>query len=593
MTFIRLIAQEIAQVIRDRYNIAPEPLKIGTPPNAALGDMAVECFPLAKQLKTAPTVIAAELSTHMAASTPPPAGEDRLIEKATAAGPYLNLTLNTRAYFDYTCRRLFTAPPFALDPDAPPPPRVMVEYLSPNTNKPLHLGHLRNGALGMAVANLQTAAGARVTKANLINDRGVHICKSMLAWQRWGKGETPDSRGVKGDAFVGDWYVRFSREAEKDPSLEDGAQAMLRRWEEGDAETRDTWQMMNRWVYAGFAETYAKLGLTFDAVYYESDTYTLGKQMVEDGLARNVFIRDENGNIVFTLPQDRFGLDEKGAPKRITVLRPDGTSLYVTQDIGTTVKKVTEHRLDRCIFVVGSEQQFHFHCLFAILEALGYAWARSCHHLSYGMVYLPEGKMKSREGKVVDADDLVARMTELASEEIRSRDTEAQLSDAEVSERAAKIGTGAIKFYLLRVKPTQDIHFDPKESISFDGFTGPYCQYAYARICGIVLKAREMGVDEAKADHTTLGNDEERLLAGQLVRFPETVRKAAAEHNPSLVATFLFDTAKLFNQFYNRHSVIRADSAACQNDRLSLTAATARVLKKGLHLLNIETLERM
>jgi arginyl-tRNA synthetase len=277
----------------------------------------------------------------------------------------------------------------------------------------------------------------------------------------------------------------------------------------------------------------------------------------------------------------------------VTVLRPDGTSLYVTQDIGTTVLKVTREKLDSCVFVVGSEQQFHFQCLFAILEALGYGWAKNCYHLSYGMVYLPEGKMKSREGKVVDADELIENMTQLAVEEIRSRDPEGHLDGAEIQERAAKIGSGAVKFYLLRVKPTQDIHFDPKESISFDGFTGPYCQYAYARIHGILRKARERGVDETTAVHRHLGNEEERLLAWQLTRFPETVEKAAAEFNPSLVATYLFDTAKLFNQFYNKHSVINAEAEAIKADRLSLTAATAEVLKKGLELLNIEVLARM
>jgi len=277
----------------------------------------------------------------------------------------------------------------------------------------------------------------------------------------------------------------------------------------------------------------------------------------------------------------------------VTVLRPDGTSLYITQDIGTTVRKVTEEDLDSCVFVVGSEQQFHFQCLFAILEGLGYPWAANCHHLSYGMVYLPEGKMKSREGKVVDADNLIENMTELAAEEIRSRDPEGLLKEVEIRDRAAKIGAGAVKFYLLRVKPTQDIHFDPKESISFDGFTGPYCQYAYARICGILRKARERGVDDAGAACRNLGKAEERLLARQLTRFRETVERAAAEYNPSLVATYLFDTAKLFNQFYNKHSVINAESEALQADRMSLTAATARVLERGLELLNIEVLPRM
>ncbi len=579
------IQQRVSHVIKEFYGETPETLKIGYPPNASMGDMAVECFSLAKLLKKAPNVIAGELSERIE--------PDDLIESAAAAGPYINITLNSGGYFGHACRRMFETAPFVPEPDTPHSRRVMVEYLSPNTNKPLHLGHVRNGALGMAIANLQAAAGFRVIKANLVNDRGVHICKSMLAWRKWGEGVTPESRKQKGDAFVGDWYVRFSREAEKDPSLEDEAQEMLRRWEQNDPDVLRIWRMMNQWVYDGFSETYRKLGLVFDRFYHESETYAQGKQIIDDGLARGVFSRDDAGNVVFQLPEDRFGKDESGAAKRVTVLRPDGTSLYITQDIGTTVLKINEERLDRCTFVVGSEQQFHFQCLFTILGALGYTWAEECHHLSYGMVYLPEGKMKSREGKVVDADDLIESMRELAAEEIRSRDPEGILNETEISDRAAKIGTGAINFYLLRVKPNQDIHFDPKESISFDGYTGPYCQYAYARIHGILRKARERGVDDANADYRQLGNEEERLLARQLTRFSETVERAAGEYNPSLVASYLFDTAKLFNQFYNKHSVINAENETLKSDRLSLTAATAAVLKKGLELLNIEVLTRM
>ncbi len=579
------LTQRIQQVVSECFGLSGEMLKIGTPPNAAMGDVAVECFSLAKPLRKSPQLIAGEIAEKIA--------PDDLIESAVAAGPYINITLNPEGYFGYTCRQMFEHPPFRHLSGEGDGGRMMVEYLSPNTNKPLHLGHVRNGALGMAISNLQAAAGRRVVKANLVNDRGVHICKSMLAWQKWGEGATPESAGKKGDAFVGDWYVRFAVEAEKDPSLEAEAQAMLRRWEQEDSEIMRIWREMNQWVYDGFSETYKKLGLAFDRFYYESKTYTRGKEIIDSGLEKGVFSRDDAGNVVFQLPEERFGLDEKGDPKRVTVLRPDGTSLYVTQDIGTTVLKVTEENLDSCVFVVGSEQQFHFQCLFAILEALGFSWASNCRHLSYGMVYLPDGKMKSREGKVVDADALIENMTQLAAGEIRSRDPEGLLEASEIRERAAKIGAGAVKFYLLRVKPTQDIHFDPKESISFDGYTGPYCQYAYARIHGILRKARERGIDDDGAGHRLLGNEEERLLAGQLTRFQTTVERAASDYNPSLVATYLFDTAKVFNQFYNKHSVIHAETAALKADRLSLTAATAEILKKGLELLNIEVLERM
>lgn len=471
----------------------------------------------------------------------------------------------------------------------------MVEYLSPNTNKPLHLGHVRNGALGMAVARLYDAAGCRTIKANLVNDRGVHICKSMLAWQNWGDGATPETAGMKGDHFVGHWYVRFAKEADKDPGLEEKAQHMLQQWENGETDTLRIWHMMNEWVYAGFAETYRRLGLEFDVFYYESQTYQHGKQAIVAGLEKGILFRDNKGNTVFSLPKEVFGLGENGEPKKITLLRPDGTSLYMTQDIGTTLLKVADHDLQACVFVVGSEQNYHFQCLFTLLDALGNDWAKNCHHLSYGMVYLPEGKMKSREGKVVDADDLMTSMEILAEEEVRKRDPDHELTDEAVRSRAKKIASGAVKFYLLRVKPSQDIHFDPQESISFDGFTGPYCQYAYARISGIIRKAAERGLDittQAGEMHL-LGEEEELVLAHLLIRFPEAVARAARELNPSYIANYIFNTARSFNQFYNKHSVINAASRETAIARLHLTAAVSRMIKEGLRLLNIEVMEKM
>ena len=579
------ILERVVAIGESLYGQKPDGLKIGFPPDISLGDVTIECFPLAKQFRNSPAAIAGKIVEQLA--------PDGIISTASAKGPYINVKIEPRAYFHYICRSLFERPPFRKSTGEQVSDRVMVEYLSPNTNKPLHLGHLRNGALGMAVANLHGAMGNQVITANLVNDRGVHICKSMLAWQHWGEGQTPESEGIKGDSFVGNWYVRFAKEAEKNPSLEADAQSMLQQWEQGDPEILRIWKTMNEWVYAGFSETYEKMGLQFDAFYYESETYKYGKDIIEDGLNRDVFSKDERENTIFLLPEKDFGLDEKGRPKRVTVLRPDGTSLYITQDIGTTVRKVSEQGLNKCVFVVGSEQNFHFECLFTILKALGYDWAERCHHLSYGMVYLPEGKMKSREGKVVDADDLIDQMALLAAEEIRQRDPEGKLTPEQIEERAAKIGVGAIKFYLLRVKPTQDIHFDPQESISFDGFTGPYCQYAYARICGIIRKAEAMGIDAENSTFESLGNEEERALAQQLIQFPHTIRRAAAEFNPSLVATYLFNTAKFFNQFYNKHSVIHADGDQQKNDRLALTQGTAAILKKGLELLNIHAMERM
>jgi arginyl-tRNA synthetase len=559
-------------------------LAIGFPPDLQLGHLAVGCFPLAKPLRKSPAEIA---KTIAAAVTP-----DDIIATAAAAGPYINFTLHPAVLFGEVLGAIAADGGSYGQAAAPSGRRVMVEYLSPNTNKPLHLGHLRNASLGIAVARLLAAGGHRVVKSILVNDRGVHICKSMLAWQRWAGGATPESAGVKGDHFVGTWYVRYAIESEKDPSLEQEIQEMLKRWEAGDPATQALWKRMNQWVYDGFEESYRRFGMDFDVFYYESDTYKLGRDVIAAGLAKGVFAKDERGNTVYHLPEAQFGTEKGGAAKRVTVLRPDGTSLYITQDIGTAILKVTQQNLDSSVYVVGSEQEHHFKCLFSMLGALGYPWASNCYHLSYGMVYLPEGKMKSREGKVVDADDLIAGMVELAEEEIRRRDPEHRLPEAEIRRRATVIGTGAIKYYLLRVKPQVSINFDPAESISFDGFTGPYCQYAYARIFGILEKAAARAAG-GTAELSLLGNAEELLLLKALIQFPEEVAGAVAEYNPSRVAVHVFNTAKAFNQFYNRHPVLQSGSAALTAARLELIRATAAVLKNGLALLGVEVLENM
>jgi arginyl-tRNA synthetase len=579
------VLNRIAEAGRKAFGQAPEGLEIGFPPDLQLGHFAVGCFPLSKQLRKSP----AEIAKVLAAA----ASADEVIESVTAAGPYLNFKLANRVFFGSAIETIFAGGEHYGSTPAGRNQRVMVEYLSPNTNKPLHLGHLRNAALGIAVSRMLAATGHRVVKSILINDRGVHICKSMLAWERFGEGASPESVGMKGDHFVGKWYVRYAVESEKDATLEPHIQEMLKKWEAGDPQTIALWKKMNQWVYDGFAETYRRFGMDFDVFYYESDTYKLGKDVIAEGLRKGVFARDERGNIVYPLPQARFGTEKGGAPKKVTVLRPDGTSLYITQDIGTAIRKVTEHRLDSSVYVVGSEQEHHFKCLFSMLGALGYAWAPNCYHLSYGMVYLPEGKMKSREGKVVDADDLIAGMVELAEEEIRKRDPEGRLSEAEIRQRAAVIGTGAIKYYLLRVRPTQSINFDPAESISFDGFTGPYCQYAYARIFGILEKAGRRGVEEQGFDFALLGNIEELLLLKMLIQFPDEVASGVAEYNPSRVAVHVFNTAKAFNQFYNKHPVLQAGSPELAAARLALIKATAVVLKRGLNLLGIDVLENM
>ena len=579
------LLRKISDAAQQAYNQIPQGLEIGFPPHTALGHFAVACFPLAKQFRKSPAEIAAQIAGFIAT--------DDVVHKATANGPYLNLTLSAAVLFGDISSEISAADHHYGESSAGHDKRVMVEYLSPNTNKPLHLGHLRNGALGMSVARLYEATGHRVVKANLINDRGVHICKSMLAWQKWGHGSTPDSTGKKGDHFVGDWYVRFAREADHDPGLEKQVQQMLQQWEAGDRKTVDLWKTMNAWVYDGFSRTYQNFGLEFDKFYYESDTYKLGKDVIQKGQETGVFEKDTQGNTVFRLPVAEFGQEKNGEAKKVTVLRPDGTSLYITQDIATTILKKEEHGLNFSIWVVGSEQEYHFKCLFQILADLGYEWARDCYHLAYGMVYLPEGKMKSREGKIVDADDLIAEMKTLAAEEIRQRDPEKALSDDEVNRRAEIIGIGAVKYYLLRVRPTQSINFDPAESISFDGFTGPYCQYAYARISGILEKAASAGISPNKADFGRLGNTEELQLLQKLMEFPAEVEGAARELNPSRVAVHIFNTAKAFNQLYNKHQVIQAGSDQLAGARLALIKATAVVLKKGLNLLGIQVLENM
>ena len=584
------ILTQIEHAAEKTFGTSPDGLNLVYPPGVDMGDFACGCFPMAKQYRRSPNDIAQKIAKNI------PSGE--IIQKAEASGPYINIKVSNAVLFGEICSEIIKKQEKFCTPNTRPKKRVMVEYLSPNTNKPLHLGHLRNGALGMAVANILTAAGHHVVKANLINNRGVHICKSMLAWQRWGNGTSPKSEGIKGDHFVGKWYVKYAQEAEKDPGLETEVQKMLQRWEAGDPEIVKLWKMMNDWVYEGFSETYKKFGLNFDVFYYESDTYKLGKDIIVKGLEKQIFqkvLRDNGAgeNVVFHLPVEKFGLEKNGDPKKITVLRDDGTSLYMTQDIGTAILKATEHNLDQSIYVVGSEQVHHFQCLFEILKAFGYPWADGCYHLSYGMVYLPEGKMKSREGKIVDADDLIEEIENLAAQEICRRNEENPLSEQELKYRKQIIGQGAIKFYLLRVRAMQDIHFDPQESISFDGFTGPYCQYAYARISGILRNAENLGLTAGYDDGNLLGNDEELQLIRHLVRFPEEFEISVNDLTPSRLAVHVFNTAKAFNQFYNKHQVIHADTKELAKARLLLIKAAGIALKTGLNLMGIDVLERM
>lgn len=570
---------------------------------------------------------------------------DNVIESVNVVNAYVNFKVKNSVYFEAIFSEVISQGNGYGKSTSGVGQRVMVEYLSPNTNKPLHLGHMRNGSLGMSVARLLAFCGSVVIKANLVNDRGVHICKSMLAWQRFGSGETPKSTNTKGDHFVGDYYVLFEKEIVQqaklilerwlagDPTgvsddvatkcgkliftintskiVEDVKKAnealkdlardqteltaavyeMLVKWEKGDEETMNLWKMMNQWVYDGFAETYQSLGLEFDTFFYESNTYKLGKDIVMAGLEKNVFKKGILGQVMFQLPVSEFGTDDNGEAKRVTILRADGTSVYMTQDIGTALFKATEFNLDRSIYIVGSEQNHHFHSLFTILKALGYSWADGCFHLSYGMVNLPEGKMKSREGTVVDADDLVKEVSSMVAKEIKKRNQ--NLSEEESQRRSLIIAVGAIKFHLLKMTPGQSIRFNPAESVSLEGFTGPYCQYAYVRAVAILRSAGVEEIDLKSIDFSVLGQREEIILAQKIMQFSEEVAQAARELNPSRIAMNVFEVAQNFNQFYNKHSVLNAESEQLKQARIALVKSAQIVIRNGLFLLGIDTIDEM
>ncbi len=476
--------------------------------------------------------------------------------------------------------------------------KVMVEYSSPNTNKPLHLGHVRNNMLGFSVSRILEAAGYEVVKANLVNDRGIHICKSMLAWQKFGQGETPESAGIKGDHLVGKYYVIFDKEykkeiealvasgqteeeAKKNAPLIKEAQVMLQKWEAGDVEVINLWKTMNGWVYAGFAETYKRLGVEFDQFYYESNTYLLGKDIVEEGLQKGVFFQKEDGSVWIDLTAD--GLDQK------LLRRSDGTSVYITQDLGTAQLKYNDYHMDESIYVVGNEQDYHFKVLFLILEKLGKTWAKGLYHLSYGMVDLPSGKMKSREGTVVDADDLVDEMEQTAKEHTEALGKVESFSDQEKFELYHTIGMGALKYFLLKVDPRKRLLFDPNESVDFQGHTGPFIQYTHARIRS-VLNRVAANTESARIEKLL---PEERDLILLLSQYPQTIESAATGYNPASIANYIYDVAKAFNKFYHELSILQAEDELSKQFRLQLSAAAGSVIKKGMGLLGIDVPERM
>ncbi len=537
------------------------------------GDYTIVVFPVVRHSHQAPEATANAIGEWLMANC-------RELSSFNAVKGFLNLSLSG-LYWRETLEQVSSDADFGQLPSTGK--RVMVEYSSPNTNKPIHLGHVRNNLLGSSVSNLLKAAGNEVIMVTLVNDRGVHICKSMYAWQERFNGATPESTGIKGDHLVGDCYVEYAKMEKEDPSVADKVHEMLVKWEEGDPQVRQLWQTMNSWVLAGFDETYKELGIRFDRTYYEHDTYLLGKELVQKGLDMGVFVRDPDGSVWCDLTED--GLDRK------LLLRSDGTSVYMTQDLGTAEQRFSEYSLDSHIYVVGDEQNYHFQVLKLVLKKLGFDWADSIYHLSYGMVELPEGKMKSREGTVVDADELIAKMYE----EAEATASEAKLADMPEDEKKKlykMIGLGALKYFILKVDPKRKMLFNPKESIDFNGNTGPFIQYTHARIRSILRKAGEQGLKTAIASDVELSPKEIRLV--QLVNsYPQKVAEAAAALSPALVANYCYELAKEFNQYYHDTSILKEPDGGLLSMRLALISTVASVLRKAMGVLGIELPERM
>ena len=563
------IANSLEKVIGQHLKSEQIISLLEVPPQPELGDFAFPCFQLAPTLKKGPKEIAEFLSKEI---SPP-----KIIEKIQPTGPYLNFFVKKDWIAGKALSRVLKEKDSFGTSKTGKKSKVMVEYSAPNTNKPLHVGHLRNDSIGMSISLLLEATGNKVTKTNLVNDRGIHISKSMLAYQKWGKNKKPNK---KSDHFVGDFYVLFNKEAKDDQSLNADAQFLLKKWENKDKDTLALWKKMNKWAFDGFKETYKNFGSKFDVWLKESDFFDKARPLIQQGLDSGLFFEDDNGAIVAKL-------EHHNLPNKV-VQRSDGTSIYITNDLALTKHKFEKFKLDQAIWVVGSEQNLYFQQLFQIFEQLGFKWAKQCKHRTYGMVYLPEGKMKSREGTVVDADDLMGEVRTLAEKEIKKRYP--KLSKAELEKRAKAISLAAIKFFMLRIDEIKDLYFDPKESISFEGETGPYVQYTYARAKSILRKAGKAG---KKPDLSLLQSDSEKQIVTLLYNFPETVEKAASSLKPHKICHFLIELASAFNSFYHSTPVIKAETPELAGARLALVEATALVLKNGLKLLNIQPIEKM
>ena len=576
MTAENFIAAKASEAVKAIYgaDIEASSLQVQPTRKEFEGDYTLVVFPLLLTTRQSPDATGDAIGSWLV-------GNCKEISAYNSVKGFLNLSLSND-YWKEALEQAASDPSFGQLP--PTGKRIMVEFSSPNTNKPLHLGHVRNNLLGFSVSELLKAAGNEVIRATLVNDRGVHICKSMYAWQQRFDGATPESTGKKGDHLVGDCYVEYARMEKEDPTVIDKVHEMLVKWEEGDPEVRALWQMMNGWVFDGFEQTYKALGITFDKTYYEHDTYLLGKELVQKGLDMGVFTRDPDGSVWCDLTAD--GLDRK------LLLRSDGTSVYITQDLGTAEKRFSEYRLDSHIYVVGDEQNYHFQVLKLILSKLGFAWADQIYHLSYGMVELPEGKMKSREGTVVDADDLIEKMYQEAkatSEESGKLDN---VSDEEKDRLYSMIGLGALKYFILKVDPKKKMLFNPKESIDFNGNTGPFIQYTHARIQSILRKAAEQGFAASAAPGVQLSPKETRLVK-LISSYPQKVGEAAASLSPALIANYCYELAKEFNQYYHDTSILHEPDAGLLSMRLELISTLASVLRRAMKILGIELPDRM
>ena len=595
MKIENIIAAGVADAVKALYgaDVDAASVQVDQTKKEFEGHLTVVVFPYLKASHKKPEDTAAEIGAWLVENL-------EAVEKFNAVKGFLNLTISPK-FWNGVLSHIAETPDYGITAATETSPLVMVEYSSPNTNKPLHLGHVRNNLLGFSLSEILKACGNRVIKTNIVNDRGIHICKSMLAWQKWGEGITPESCGKKGDHLIGDFYVLFDKhfkaevkelvekgmsedEAKNASPLMKEAREMLVKWEQKDPEIRALWQRMNQWVYDGFDVTYKRMGVNFDKIYYESDTYLEGKDKVLEGLAAGKMYRKEDGSVWADLTGE--GLDHK------LLLRSDGTSVYMTQDIGTAKLRFQDYPIDKMIYVVGNEQNYHFQVLSILLDRLGFKWGKDLVHFSYGMVELPEGKMKSREGTVVDADDLMDDMVSTAksvSAELGKLDG---LSDKETAAISEMVGLGALKYFLLKVDPRKNITFNPKESIDFNGNTGPFIQYTYARIRSVLRKAEEEKLEVKSYSDVTPGEREIALIQA-LSDFPSVVQNAGQTYSPALIANYVYDLVKIYNQFYHDCSILKEEDAAVRSMRLELSRQTSRVIKTGMGLLGIDVPERM